>query len=188
MKKNICIVFILTFIYSVLRYNIFGDIPVTDIPVFILNKTFAFSMIIILVFIFFTDKKSNDYNNYVIYFRIITLIHILMSISLLSPNYYPKIYETGKLTLFGNISILAGIVLSALMIITHTRIKNIVIYLIASIHLFFIGINGWINIEKWNGKMPPITLICFLILVVLIFFSIKKKKFDNLQDCHRSIE
>ena len=80
MKKNICIVFILTFIYSVLRYNIFGDIPVTDIPVFILNKTFAFSMIIILVFIFFTDKKSNDYNNYVIYCRIITLIHIILKI------------------------------------------------------------------------------------------------------------
>ena len=42
------------------------------------------------------------------------------------------------------------------------------------IPLFSLGFYGWTNTEAWNAKMPSITFICFIILVVLTFFAFTK--------------
>jgi len=46
-------------------------------------------------------------------------------------------------------------------------------------HLVFIGYKGWFVIEKWNGTMPPITLICTLLLLVIIILAITLKKKES---------
>ena len=178
------IIFILTISYSTIRYNYFGEIPVSDIPTFILNKAIAFSMIIFLFmnFLKHNTKNKEEKNNYWNIFKTSAIIHLLLSIVLLSESYYPKLYSNDKLTLIGNISIVAGIISIVYLNNKFSTVKYSLLYLIISIHLFFLGFKGWLNIEKWNGKLPPITLICFFILVVIFVISIIRKSKNTKSD------
>lgn len=181
MLRNIIITFIATLLYSIFRYNIFGNVPFTDIPTVIVNKAISFSMMIILLLaslnLFY--NKSDDYSGYLKTFKMFTIIHVLISISLLSQNYYQKLFTNERLTLFGNISTLAGVLSFTYMLNKRKEVVNLVVYSLIAIHLFCIGFEGWFNIEKWNGMMPPITLICFLILIVIVVLTVLNKNFQD---------
>ena len=176
-SRNTLIVFVLTFLYSILRYNIFGNIPPADIPTLIVNKSVSFSMILILLnaSISYLYKKLDDYYGYLDLFKTFAIIHVILSVALLSQNYYPKLFSTEKLTLLGNFSLLAGVMAFVYILNKRYKIKNIILYSLTAAHLIFIGFTGWFDIKKWNGFMPPITLICFLILVALIILSVLHK-------------
>ncbi len=186
MLKKITIVFVLAFSYSIIRYNVFGIVPIADIPTLIINKAIAFSIIIMLLLgsISVINKKSDDYSEYLDLIKTFAIIHVLLSITLLSQNYYPKLFANEKLTLFANITVLFGVLSFTYMINNRYRIKSLIIYSLIAIHIFCLGFKGWFEIEKWNGMMPPITLICFLIMIVLIVLSILNKNIlysDNLK-------
>jgi hypothetical protein len=151
-------------------------LPLTDIPLFIANKAIAFSMIIILAIAFVkqNNKKKDECISYLNIFKIFSIIHVLISIVLLSQNYYPKLFSDNKLTVFGSLAVLFGILSITYLTNIKYRIKNLLFYSLVAIHLFFLGFKGWVNIEKWNGMMPPITLICFIILVTLFILSALK--------------
>jgi len=42
------------------------------------------------------------------------------------------------------------------------------------------GFNSWYVIPKWNGGLPPMTLLAFLIIIIVLgyrlLFGVKKKK------------
>jgi len=38
--------------------------------------------------------------------------------------------------------------------------------LFSLMHLFFMGINGWMNPAGWNGGLPPISLIAFTFFAI----------------------
>lgn len=172
-SRNVSIAFILTLLYSILRYNIFGNVPVADIPTLIVNKAIAFSTTIILLFAFLNRayKKADDSCSYMDVFTVFAIIHILISVSLLSQNYYPKLFANAKLTLFGNVAVLAGILSFTCAINKSRRVGGLPLYSLISAHLFFIGVKGWFDIEKWNGMLPPITLFCFVILIALVVLA-----------------
>jgi hypothetical protein len=175
--RNTIFVFVLTFLYSILRYNIFGEVPIIDIPTFIVNKAIAFSMIIILLLAVLKriNKKDEDFNNYLNVAKILTIIHVLITLSLMSQNYYPKLFLNEKLTLFGNLSVLSGVLAFVFFIFKQIKIGYLVFLFLTAIHLFFIGFKGWLTFEKWNGMMPPITLFCFIIVIFLFILSILNK-------------
>jgi len=43
-------------------------------------------------------------------------------------------------------------------------------------HLFFIGINGWLNPAGWHGGMPPISLVGFTFFLVGYLINLSGRK------------
>lgn len=174
--RNITIVFATTMLYALLRYNIFGPVPLADIPTLITNKAIAFSMILILLIAFVGSTKGRQeiYCAYLKLFKILAITHVLFSIILLSQQYFPKLLIYGRFSLFGNLAMLFGVLTFVFLFHNKSRLPIVVAYVLAALHLFFIGVKGWLDVLKWNAMMPPITLLCFLLLIVLIIFSMKK--------------
>lgn len=163
-------------VYSVLRYNIFGNVPLIDIPSFIFNKSISFTIIAMLPIVYYSNKNGQRDNNggLINALKAFVLIHVLLSVSLLSQSYYSKLFWDNKLTLSGNFAILSGI-LAFVYAVYLKKTGDYIFYFLLSVHLFSLGYKGWVEPEKWNGMMPPITLICFLIVLVLIFLKLKNK-------------
>lgn len=186
MIKYIAISFVSTFLYATIRYNVFGTTPFADIPTFILNKSISFTMIIMLAMILYKQFKSKkeDVDFLIKAFKIFTFIHVLLSLTLLSQNYYPRFFVDGRLTLFGNLSMLFGIIALTYIFFAKAKFNQLLFFVLIAIHLFFMGFVVWFDVNKWLGSMPPITLLCFLILIVLIIFTFFKKQFflDNDSD------
>ncbi len=173
---NFTIIIFFALIYSIMRYNVFGNVPISDIPTYVLNKSIAFSMILILPMIFYYHRKQKqpDLNFFKKSLRILAAIHVLLTIGLLSQNYYSKLFIDNKLTLFGNLAVLFGILTFVYTVFNKYEFSNLLIYMLIALHLVFIGIKGWFDVTKWNGYMPPITIICFTIILVLILLSLVK--------------
>lgn len=197
MKKNtityIILVFLFTLSYSIVRYNIFKDVPWTDLPLYVVNKAISFAAIIYVAAYIMLEKKDyhelskkmRKYATNLIY------IHLTISLILLTPSYYQKFFDGTKMNLTGQISLLSGVlalgVLNSLRFTKKLGVKvslsflkeygaEILLFLIA-VHLFAMGFKGWLTPGNWPGGMPPISLLSFIAAVVPFF--VKKKTVQN---------
>jgi hypothetical protein len=101
MKKITVFVFLISLLYAVVRYHIGKEIPWSEFP-FVLNKSLAF-MATFLIGItilpeswfkrFNATKKPFGTTGY-----LIAIIHILLVISLVSPERYPLFYDNNEFT------------------------------------------------------------------------------------------
>ncbi len=187
---------IISVFYAVLRYNIMGDVPWKDLPIFVLNKGIALSALILLIFNFSLSPLKNMGINIPdqwlksrkiigITGFVFAFIHLFMSISILNPNYYAVFFvDNGTLSLRGGLSLFGGIISFVLLwvynisfkpVLKHKKkIKTIVtsrsffVYgmLFTGVHLFFMGYTGWATFYKWQGNLPPISLISFVIFAL----------------------
>jgi hypothetical protein len=87
--------------------------------------------------------SAADKNKIVEFFKFSIALHILLSLLIMKP-YYVKEFFTDEYSLS-----------------------------FAGLHLFFMGIDGWISPMDWNGHLPPITLIGFILIIILLFFPSK---------------
>ena len=113
----ISVVTILSVCYAILRYNIVGDVPWKDLPLFILNKGVSLSSLILLFFNFSLGPLKNigvKIPEYWLSARksmgiagfLFAFIHIFMSISILNPKYYSVFFiADGTLTIEGGLSL-----------------------------------------------------------------------------------
>jgi hypothetical protein len=48
---------------------------------------------------------------------------------------------------------------------------------LVAFHLFAMGFDGWLAVQKWNGGMPPITLLSFLLVIssLIVFLWAKER-------------
>ncbi len=175
--RNSIIIFLLTFIYSLLRYNFFGNVPFADIPTLILNKAISFSSIIFLflAILNFHHKNKKNGASYINFFKAFSLMHILLSIPLLNSTYYPKLFSGGRLSLYGNLALLTGVFSFAWLVSKKVGLVFSILFLLLAAHLFYIGSTNWLDFKGWYGSMPPITLICFLMVSGLFAFSFFNK-------------
>ncbi len=192
--------------YAIIRYNIIGDVPWKDLPFFVLNKGIALSSLILLTINFslgplqnigvkITDFWLNSRKSIGISGFLFALIHVFMSLSILNPKYYKVFFvDEGTLSLRGGLSLLGGILSFILLwiynisfkhgfkqderIIKWITSKKYVVYgmLLTGIHLFFMGYSGWITIYKWQGGLPPISLISFLTFFVGFMINLLGRK------------
>ncbi len=196
---SLCVVvnvLILTSSYAIIRYNVFGNVPWDQLPLFILNKVLSFSGLILislnLTIRLFPGLKNSKQILGNTGFAFI-FIHVLLSLILMSPVNFSKLYsESGLFTTFGGISLASGaIAFTFLMIyivfrdnksfeiIFQTRGIMILSMLLTLIHLFFLGYNGWTTPQKWQGGMPPITLLSFVIYSIGYVISLIDKRDNN---------
>ena len=172
MKKsisNILLIFLLITVYAVVRYHIFGGVPVRDFLFYTLNKIVIFSAILLLLLYRLRAQKKLS-NLYVqVAFALIAL-HILLSILLLQPVYYKDFFmATGKYSLLGSLSLLGGSMAAVLFLFKDKfslsrKWRALLFSFFISIHLLAMGLQGWMHPATWHGYMPPITLLAFILL------------------------
>lgn len=194
--------------YAILRYNIFGSVPWKEIPLYIMNKAISFTAIILFTISYSIkyqygqgsgiEQKSLDKRIIIEITSALIMVHVLMSLLLFKPAVFAKFFEEdGTISLFAGLSMIAGIIAFVLLwgskLNSLSNKKNskpllslpLVVngaMVFTGIHLFFMGYKGWITPEKWNGGMPPISLIAFLIAsfgLLLKLFRTSGAKYTN---------
>jgi len=187
-SRNINVIvssFLISLVYAILRYNIFKEVPWTDLPIYILNKAVALTIIILIFYnLVSKNNKSEDSKYLWIAVFFLTILHVLLSSVILIPEYFGKFYNGNKLNLTGSISLLAGIFAFLGFIIkgvilyqgsNKTNVKNnspwliqlkYLNHLFIGVHLFVMGFLGWFTPSHWPGWLPPISLLAFLLLIL----------------------
>ncbi len=184
----------LSIVYAIVRYHILGPVPWKDLPIFVLNKGISLASLVLIALSlslgplthlgvtvpkrFLHVRKSVGIAGLVL-----VLAHVLLSLVLLDPTYFPNFFDPGqRLTLFAGLALLFGILGVMAAIIHHLKLRKsgkkqlgpllsrfngtflIVFGLgVYAAHVFFIGFEGWCQVGKWHAGLPPITLISFLV-------------------------
>jgi len=188
--------FVLSMGYAIFRYHIVGPVPWKDLPFFILNKGNALSAFVILSINFSIGPLKNlgllIPNSWLRSRRILgimgflqSFVHVIMSFVLLKPEIYTKFFEAdGSLTLFTGLNLIGGITAfiflwiynisfnlelrkdkDLIRFITSRRVLLLAMFM-AGAHLFFMGIEGWMNPAGWHGGLPPISLVAFTFFII----------------------
>ena len=179
-------VFCTSLIYAVIRYNVFGLVPYEDIPLYISNKAFALSAVILLLInTIRTDSDRGILNRHI---RMFMIMHAIISFFVFTPAYFREYFHNGKILLQPAMMLLAGIysffsfntmhqVKEATDIVqSRLFMQRIKIFtLIAlSVHIFLRGISSWLNPEIWPAGIVPVSLIAFIALLIVALMPNKK--------------
>lgn len=161
-----------------MRYVVFGDVSYSHIPVFLLNKSLAFSSVICL---FLTAvglvRSQSALTRFWGKASLHTaLLHTFFSIFILTPSYFPLFFKSGKLNLLGETMILFGASAAYLYYLVQrkysarkpVKVLEVLLVIFISGHLLTRGAIGWFAVGNWPGHLPPISMISFL-LVALAF-------------------
>lgn len=170
--KTIVIAFLSSMCYATLRYNICKDVPWDEWPLYILNKAFALSALLLLLAyaVRVYQKNIGDRRILISAASAFALIHIIISLILLNPSYYQSFYFNSKMTNATNYAILFGAVA---FVVLHNRLLNIrLVALMIAIHAALLR-SGWSTPDQWAGGLPPMTLIAFClgIITFITFFD-----------------
>ncbi len=167
------------FLYALIRYHFFGTTTVQNIPLYLGNKVMAINGVVF--FIVYLFRKKNYYIGGLSY--VFILGHLTLSLLLLNPHYFPNFFDAySGFTGLINLSLLFGVLSFLGLWIYHQIKKGNTLFAVftttvllnsiltgAALHLFFMGIQGWVEPSNWKGGLPPITLIALLIVAIGFF-------------------
>ena len=173
----------ITCLYAVLRYNVFGGVPWSSLPVFVLNKSISLSSLCLLAAAYVYRDKHQARDAGVIGFTLM-LLHVVLSLAILNRTYYPKLFAGDRLSLAGEICIVAGSIAAVLLMRPFTatlpgmrtelgdsrwlrwqRTGYAALALVA-LHCTMLGAGGWITPSTWPGGLPPISMISLIVAAV----------------------
>jgi hypothetical protein len=181
--------------YAVFRYAVFGSVPPAQWPLFLLNKILSFAGLILLGSSYLAGKAApfhfNDRASEALFAKFcgiagfsLTGMHVFMSLAMMSPMYYSKIYADGKLTFSGELCVATGVLgLWCIAIPAITTLPGMqdglgsarwlrsqrmgyAGLLMTALPVLFLGSGAWFKPETWPGKMPPITMLSFLAAII----------------------
>jgi hypothetical protein len=175
MKNQYWVALLFTTVYAIIRYAVFGNVSLNNMPVFLMNKGIAMTAAVSLFMAslclvrrdrdaarFWTNACSQS-----------VFVHILLSLGILSKAYFHKFYSGDKLNLTGEVVLLAGVLAVYCLWRMHAtelkaavwRTLTILVCLLVAVHLFAMGYDDWFLVQKWNGALPPPTLISFFLVI-----------------------
>lgn len=199
-------VLILTGLYSILRYQIFGGVPWHMFPTYVFNKIVCFAGFICLALNYTLGPLRNIGVNVSqgwlnarqtlgISGFFLILFHLFLSLILLKPEIFGKFFDAdGGYTTQAGISMVAGIAAflflwlynasfhtflkedEAFMRFMNSRKTLLTSFLFTAFHLFMMGYEGWMRPQDWHGGLPPITLVCFVIFAAGYFINLAGRK------------
>lgn len=191
------IVFLLTLFYSILRYNIYGEVSWNNLPLYISNKAIAFASIILIGLSYFLGPLARFWPNKFVsnlhlrkHFGLLGFglasVHTIASLLIFDSGYYPRFFQGQKLTFNGELSLLFGVLAFAVFIIvalssSHAFSANLnavswkriqrtgyLAYIFVLLHVFFMGYRGWTDPSHWPGGLLPISLLSFSIILFVL--------------------
>ena len=161
-------------IYATLRYNVFKGVAWSEWPVYVLNKVFALSSLLLLMIqILRLRRNQGDPKPSLLTAAwALMLLHAGLSLVILEPAYYIKYFSGSKLTLAAGWSMMLGVA-AAVGLHVYSRFceragaGRLILKLggfafVAGLHAALLGYAGWFQPATWPGHMIPITLISFV--------------------------
>ena len=163
--------------YSVLRYHLVKSVPWEHFPLYTTNKVFAVVGLAGLVGSRLAAGRERR-QRYGFAGLWCTTVHVLMSLLLMTPNYFGKFYsKSGQFTWQTELSMAAGVLgvgfllwLLIATLKTETQKQTSIVPCLArwtllatALHLVFMGGAGWLNRDDWTAAkgLPAITLLAF---------------------------
>lgn len=187
---------VLTFAYAAVRYVYFGPILAIHMPLYVLNKAFAWSGTALLAAALAVGPLARLHpawqgllryrRSLGLYGVVLATLHLLVSLPILNMFYYTHFFQIdGTLKATSELSFLAGSLgLLLLAIVGVTSLPGIRqampeqrwrhwqgmanwALVLTFAHSAWLGWNGWWRPDQWYGSLPPITLLsCLMILPV----------------------
>lgn len=163
--------------YAVLRYHLVKSVPWDHFPLYTTNKVFAVVGLAGLVGSRLAAGRERR-QRYGFAGLWCTTVHVLMSLLLMTPNYFGKFYsKSGQFTWQTELSMAAGVLgvgfllwLLIATLKTETQKQTSLVPCLArwtllatALHLVFMGGAGWLNWDDWTAAkgLPAITLLAF---------------------------
>ncbi len=189
MKSKLITVLLLTTLYTITRYIIFGNVNPINFPSYLINKSVSMASAIYILFasISYAKGQIDDVKFWSSISWYTAILHVLFSLSLLSRSYYPKFFGLEKMNLIGELTILFGVVSiftfwfirAGKKMFKNIYLLQILARLLVAAHLIVMGFAGWMNISKWHGGLPPISLLSFISLLLSIILIMWTKRFTQ---------
>jgi hypothetical protein len=186
MARQLLAVLLLTTTYAVMRYAGFGDVSLNHLPGYLLNKGISMAAVVAL-FMAAQGLVCSRRDTYRFWSRAsahLASVHVMLSLALLSKGNYPKFFDNDRMNLTGEVMLLMGVLAAYCFwrLATELRsslarhLNSLVCALVAG-HLFIMGYGGWLQPQKWHGGLPPITMICFILVMysLLVFLWTREK-------------
>lgn len=173
--KTVLSVLAATALYATLRYNVFKGVAWSEWPVYILNKVFALSALLLLLLHILRRRSGTDdaAPRLLSAAWICMVLHAGLSLAMLRPAYYVKYFLADKLTWQAGWSVLLGF-LAAVGLYKYARDCAFtnpppgmlftlgVLAFVSGLHAALLGYAGWFQPATWPGHMIPITLLAFV--------------------------
>ncbi|WP_460587608.1 hypothetical protein [Haliea atlantica] len=191
MLAGVALVFLLSLLYSILRYIIFKGVGWVDFPIYVLNKALSLGMVILFALTHYLRNRAPGNAAAVIqgFAVLFTVLHVLLSLLVFSPHYFPDFFDGGRLSLVGNLSMFFGVLaIGVLLALTENKsFKELnaivgsrksmasILFLVISMHVLVMGFDVWIKPSAWPGSLPPITLVAFIVLATTVFLIRRRK-------------
>ncbi len=183
--------FLFTTAYAVIRYVGFGHVALIHIPVYVMNKAICMTgveaMFMAALGLMRAEREAVRFWTNVS--TQLVFVHVLLSLGILSQGYYVSFFDGDKMSLTGELVLLMG----ALAAYCFWRLQEapikpdlkrtltILACTLVSGHLFAMGYRDTLNVQKWNGGLPPMSMLSFLLTFSsLIMFLMAKKKSTSL--------
>ncbi len=187
MVKQFLTAFLFTLVYAVIRYAGFGHVSLIHVPAYIMNKaismTAAEALFMATLGLMRADKDTVRFWMNVC--SQLVFVHIFLSLGILSKGYFAGFFDGDKMSLTGEVVLLMGVLAVYCFWRLQTaeikpavrRTLTILTCALVAGHLFAMGFDGWLQVQKWNGGLPPITLLSFLLVMSsLIMFLWAREK------------
>lgn len=177
---------LVTATYATTRYVVFGPVAVAHIPLYVLNKAFAWTSIVLLALALGLGPAARLWPALggllwrrrwwgVVGFALATT-HIMMSLAILNYGYYRLMFRQAfEFTPLAELAMLAG-TLAWLALLAPAAASlpgvraamsarywqalqrvGVLALALAGLHLVY-GVPGWLTPALWHGGLPPITL------------------------------
>ena len=196
--QNLCIVLVMIASagYATLRYNVCKGVPWADWPTWTLNKAFAVASLALLLVAIILRRSNLKFSCDKIFSASVGMaaLHVILSLMLMTPDYYGKFFFDGKLTASAGWSMFFGVIAAVLMArrgrgsalkstlkkplaheaesgMTKRLWMVVVVAVLVAIHTLLQGWAGWFDWEEWPGGLPPITLVSFVLGTSALFVA-----------------
>lgn len=177
--------------YAIVRYVVFKGVPWSHVPVYVTNKSLALLGIGMLAL---AVARREERRWLGLSGLALILLHVVMSLAILSPAYFAKLYAepTGAkgLSLSGEVAMMSGAVGLMLLLgqawltalnperqgngasnaTVSMRKLGWGVLACGAAHCLALGWDGWWPPSSWPGMMPPITMLGVVVVLGAIAF------------------
>jgi DMSO/TMAO reductase YedYZ heme-binding membrane subunit len=194
-NATLILVLSITLAYSILRYHVLGDIPWAQLPLFVFNKAVSWSGLVLLALAYIRRDKAAA-RSLGVRGLFLTGIHIVMTMAILSPGYYAKLYDGARLNALGEGALLAGIAAAAALVLPalatmpgmHAELgeprwlrwqrAGYWTLALTAVHCLLLGAKSWPAPATWPGGLPPITLLAFAAAIAPLLWKLAARRSD----------
>ncbi|HBG04846.1 MAG: hypothetical protein A2075_11390 [Geobacteraceae bacterium GWC2_58_44] len=178
-------VLLCTTTYAVMRYAAFGGVSLVHLPGYLMNKSIAMAAVVSLLMAALS-MASAQRDRHRFWSRAcshLISLHVLLSLVILSKGYFARWFEGDMMNLTGEGMLLMGVLAVycfwqlAAGEFEHAAQRRLTLLAgtLVAAHLCIMGSGGWLQVDRWHGGLPPITLLSF-VLVVFSLFSLLRVK------------